>query len=163
MKKTSPSSIICSGTDPDSRSTNCGSTATKNAIVFGFVMPTTNPSPSWRQCERGSAPDIAASAARLRCRIAWTPRNIRYSAPATFTIVNSTTDRATMPPTPRATRPMTGSSPNALPSTLSNPPMRPRARARPIVNSTLGPGMTISTRAATMNASRLSGGTTVKR
>jgi hypothetical protein len=71
---TTPSSNSWSGIEPAVKSTNWGSTATKKAIVLGFVTPTMKPSPSWRQCERVATWPFTAAAASARCRIAWMPR-----------------------------------------------------------------------------------------
>ena len=49
--------------------------------------------------------------------------------------------------------------PIALPTTLSSPPRRPSASERPITNSTLGPGIRMSTTEAITNAHRFSTGT----
>ncbi len=70
--KIRPRTRICPGMPPRSWLTNCGSTATKNTIVLGFVAPTTNP------CHSRRPPDFGASAGWSigvrRCRIAWMPR-----------------------------------------------------------------------------------------
>ena len=107
---------------------------------------------------------VAACADSLRCRIACTPRYIEVER-ADHLDDREQHDRASRRCRRRRGRraTMTGSSPRALPSTLRRPPRRPSASARPIVNSTLGPGMTISTSAASVKARRFSIGTTSKR
>ena len=53
VQKTAPSVSSCSATDPAAGSTNCGSTATKKTMTFGFATPTTNASASIRRsCAR---------------------------------------------------------------------------------------------------------------
>ena len=46
--KIAPSMMICIGTSPACRSTNCGSMAAKKTITFGLVTPTVNPSSTRR-------------------------------------------------------------------------------------------------------------------
>src|SRR5690606_25856438 len=105
------------------------------------------------QEEDAPCPAVAiASVSTRRCRIACTPRYTRYPAPRSFTIVNSTADCATTAPSPTETRSTSGRPPSSLPSTLISPPRRPSARERPMTNSTLGPGTTISTNDITANA-----------
>ncbi len=73
--KRKPSTSSCDQTAPACGSTNCGSTATKNAMVLGFVSPTTKP---WR---RRVHDDVGAVTAPVTCawrwRIAWMPSHTR--------------------------------------------------------------------------------------
>ena len=72
--------------------------------AFGFVTPTANPSRSASQPARdGTAPDIA-SASAWRCRIACTPSQTRYSAPASLTATNACAERSSSVPRPTATQ-----------------------------------------------------------
>jgi hypothetical protein len=91
--ETSASSSICAGTCPAPRFTNCGRIAPNKMYAVGFVRPTITPSRSARQPSRGGKATANASASDLRCRIAWTPSQIRYSAPVTLTMTNAWSDR----------------------------------------------------------------------
>jgi len=55
---------------------------------------------------------------------------------------------------PNATATTCVNAPTVLPATVATPATRPSVIARLTVNSTLGPGMAISTNAVTVNASR---------
>src|SRR5215469_10925255 len=65
-------------------------------------------------------------------------------------------DRSTIGPMPRATSAAAASSPSSLPSTDASAVRRPCASARPTTNSTVGPGMAMTTRASPQNARSLS-------
>jgi len=71
---TSPSAMSWTNTGPAVGSTNCGSTATKNASDLGLVTPTTNPSTSIRYADLRSAGLSSTAASDLRWRMACTPR-----------------------------------------------------------------------------------------
>ena len=73
--------------------------------------------------------------------------------------MNSATDRSTSGPRPNATATTCVNAPTVLPATVATPATRPSAIARLTVNSTLGPGIAISTSAVTVNASRCVVGT----
>ena len=75
--KIAPSMMICTGTSPAWRSTNCGSMAAKKTITFGLVTPTVNPSITSRAAVLRSTSAPSASASECRCLIACTPRNTR--------------------------------------------------------------------------------------
>ena len=70
---------------------------------MGLVRPTTAPSRAARHPSRGGAATAMASASDLRRRIAWMPSQIRYSAPAIFTMMNASADRCSSVPRPTAT------------------------------------------------------------
>jgi amino acid efflux transporter len=101
--ETSARTSICSGTCPAVRCTNCGRTAPNRMYALGLVMPTTAPSRAARHPSRGVAAAAMASASDLRWRIAWMPSQIRYSAPAIFTITKASADRCNSVPRPTAT------------------------------------------------------------
>lgn len=88
----------------------------------------------------------APSFISLRCRNACTPRRTRYAAPASFTATKTAAERSTSEPIPRATATTRPYEPTTLPSTVASAVRRPWASARPITNSTLGPGITITSR-----------------
>ena len=69
--------MICTGTWPACRSTNCGSMAAKKTITLGFVAPTVNPSSIILAVVFRSTSAPSAAASERRCLIACTPRNIR--------------------------------------------------------------------------------------
>ena len=97
------SASICPGTCPALRLMNCGRTAPNRMYAFGFVTPTTTPSRSARQPSRVPAADDIATARECRCLIACTPRNTRYTAPASLTAVNTWAERCSSAPRPKAT------------------------------------------------------------
>ena len=101
--ETSARTSICSGTCPAPRLTNCGRIAPNRMYALGLVRPTTAPSLAARHPSRGGAATAMASASDLRWRIAWMPSQIRYSAPAIFTITNTSADRCSSVPSPTAT------------------------------------------------------------
>ena len=68
--------------------------------------------------------------------------------------MKSATDRSTSGPRPNATATTCVNAPTVLPATVATPATRPSAMARLTVNSTLGPGIAISTSAVIVNASR---------
>ena len=68
--------------------------------------------------------------------------------------MNSVTDRSTSGPRPNATSTTWVNAPAVLPATVATPATRPSAMARLTVNSTLGPGIAMSTNAVSVNASR---------
>src|SRR5262249_30134845 len=70
------------------------------------------------------------------------------------------TDRSTSAPIPNATATTCVNAPTVLPATVATPAARPNAIARLTTNSTLGPGIAISTNAVTVNASRCVVGST---
>ncbi len=72
-----------------------------------------------------------------------TPRNTRYAAPSSFSVVNTASERATSDPTPIATNASWSVNPLALPSTVASAARRPSDTPRLITNSTLGPGIRI--------------------
>ena len=158
--KIAPSAMICTGTLPAWRSTNCGSIAAKNTITLGLVTPTVNPSITILVAVFRSIVAPSASASDWRCLIACTPRNTRYAAPASLSTVNRATDRSTSGPIPNATATTCVNAPTVLPATVATPAPRPSVIARLTVNSTLGPGIAISTNAVTVNASRCAVGIT---
>jgi hypothetical protein len=74
--------------------------------------------------------------------------------------VNTATGRSTGGPIPNATATTCANAPAALPVTVATPAARPSATARLTVNSTLGPGTTMSTDVVIVNASRCVAGST---
>src|ERR1700678_960788 len=95
---------ICSGTCPAARFTNWGRIAPNRMYDFGLVKPTTKPSQVARKLPRGAGVVASSTSARsLRCLMACTPSQIRYRAPASFTIKNAWPDRCRMEPRPTAT------------------------------------------------------------
>ena len=104
--------------------------------------------------------DPSISASFCRCRIAWTPRKMRYAAPPSLTIVKTMTDRSTSAPIPNATATTCTYTPTVLPATVATPAIRPSASARLTVNSTLGPGTTIRAKAVSVKARRCAVGST---
>ena len=105
VTETSASSSICCGTCPAERLTNCGRIAPNRMYAFGLVRPTTAPSSAARQPPFGSPATSMAAASCLRRRIAWTPSQTRYSAPAIFTIRNTWTERSSSDRARRPRRP----------------------------------------------------------
>lgn len=65
-------------------------------------------------------------------------------APASFTAMNTPAERSTREPIPSATATTSTYEPMTLPSAVATAVRRPCASARPITNSTLGPGITIT-------------------
>ena len=104
MIDTRASSSICSGTWPAARFTNCGSTAPNRISALGLVTPTRNPSRTARRSLRACAASANVPASEPRRRNAWIPSQIRYSAPASFSTVNTCAERWTSAPTPTATQ-----------------------------------------------------------
>ena len=146
--------MICNGTFPAVRSTNCGKIAAKNTITLGLVTPTRKPSSMRRATVLRSTLAPSASASERRCLIACTPRKTRYAAPASLSTVNKSTDRSTSGPMPMATATTWQNAPIVFPATVATPVARPRAMARLTTNSTLGPGTRMSRNAVIVNASR---------
>src|SRR5215475_8680717 len=128
--------------------------AAKNTMTLGLVTPTVNPSSTILAAVFRSTSAPSASASERRCRIACAPRKIRYAAPASLSTVNTATDRSTSAPIPNATATTCTNAPTVLPATVAIPAARPSAIARLTTNSTLGPGIAISTNAVTVNASK---------
>src|SRR5215475_1071 len=128
--------------------------AAKNTMTLGLVTPTVNPSSIIPATVFRSTSAPSASASERRCRIACTPRKIRYAAPASLSTVNTATDRSTSAPIPNATAITCANAPTALPATVATPAARPSAIARLTTNSTLGPGIAISTNEVTVKASK---------
>ena len=83
-----------------------------------------------------------------------------YAAPTTLRIVKATTDASMTAPSPNAIATVTTKAPAELPTTVSSPPTLPSESDRPMVNSTLGPGMTMSGTEASAKAMRLAVGIT---
>ena len=75
-------------------------------------------------------------------------------------IVNTITERSTSAPIPNATAITWTYTPRVFPATVATPAVRPSASARLTVNSTLGPGTTISANAVSVKASRCVVGST---
>src|SRR3954454_3153864 len=75
-----------------------------------------------------------------------------YAAPTSLSTENTAADAAATAPTPRATATTITTTPVVLPATLVSAARRPCARARPTMNSTLGPGIATSTRDAARKA-----------
>ena len=74
--------------------------------------------------------------------------------------MNAATDCSASAPTPIATAITCTYSPSAFPTTVSTATRGPPASARATTNSTLGPGIAITTNAVRTNASNRSAGTT---
>ena len=69
-------------------STNWGRNATKKTIVLGLLAPTTNPVRSACPVRSGGlVPVSRAVRASERWRMAWTPSQTTYAAPATLSTV----------------------------------------------------------------------------
>jgi hypothetical protein len=82
-----------------------------------------------------------------RCRIACTPRQARYAAPAHCTTVTISAGRSARAPAPDATAATCTHRPSSFPATVYRAAVRPSVSARLIVNSTPGPGIAASTAA----------------
>src|SRR6516162_9917984 len=133
--------------------------AAKNTMTLGLVTPTVNPSSTILATVFRSTSAPSASASERRCLTACAPRKIRYAAPASLSTVNTATDRSTSAPIPNATATTCANAPTVLPATVATPAARPSAIARLTTNSTLGPGIAMSTDAVRVNASRCAVGT----
>lgn len=77
-----------------------------------------------------------------------------YAAPAHFTIVNTSAERSTRVPAPNATAATCTHRPSSFPATVYRAALRPTVSARLMVNSTLGPGIAMSTAARAANSNR---------
>ena len=93
--------MICIATWPRPTSTNCGRKAKKNSAVFGLSRFTTNPSRNsraWLYC--GSSP--FAPAASAGPKIFRRPSQIRYAAPAYFTMLKASAEESSRTDKPSA-------------------------------------------------------------
>ena len=126
---------------------NWGSTAVKMITPLGLVAPTRNPSRTIRRSDLGWAATAGenSAASALRSRMFLTPRKIRYAAPSSFSVVKTASDRATIEPTPIDTSTSCSANPLAFPATVARAARRPSDTPRLTTNSTLGPGIRIST------------------
>jgi hypothetical protein len=77
-------------------------------------------------------------------------------------MVKIITERSTSAPIPNATATAWVKAPAVLPATVVTPARRPSASARPMVNSTLGPGTTISAQEVRVKATRCEVGSTLR-
>ena len=74
---TRPSSSICAGTCPAARLTNCGRMAPNRMTALGLATPTMKPSRIARNGGRSDVSGPAAMVSSCRCRMAWTPSQMR--------------------------------------------------------------------------------------
>ena len=132
---------------------NCAAKATKNMIVFGWNVPTAS---VVAKAARGLAGgrDHAPPPCPAR-RIARTPRNTRYSAPAHFSSVKACADAASTAAAPASDAAKASALPTAMPATAASAARRPEPKAKPTMVATPGPGISASASDAATNAAQV--------
>src|SRR5579863_3936961 len=128
---------------------NCGNSAVKNRMDFGFDACKINPSPNIRSGGFSiGAP--AASALRFPESVR-TPRKIRYAAPIHLTVENRSKDVANSTPRLVADRTKYTRFAARIPAVDARPFRAPDFNALESTNSTAGPGVRHSTVSVTAN------------
>src|SRR4030088_827394 len=118
-------------------SMNWGRNAAKDKARFGLSRPTKKPPRNSCMLDVGTV-DLAGPG--VEARSALMPRNTKYDAPASLTMVNAADDTAKITARPREATKRLPKEPRARPPMEARPAPRPWLNVRVMRNRTPGPG-----------------------